>query len=821
MTPPALREGPTPPTALAGIRVVEYCSSVAGAYCGRQFALWGAEVMLLEEATSPCPLRTLAPHVGNESLTWEYVAAGKRAATIDSVAPDPERLLTLLGRADVLITDQQQTLHTRWGLDVDALHARLPHLVIVSVSPFGTNGPHSALPASALVIQALSGYAWLNGAADGPPLKAPAHILPYAAGVAAFVGALAALYDAQRTGHGHLVEAAEFDAIASILPLLRSEYTGVHPMREGGPGTGVRAFPCRDGYVTFMPPTPQQRPKFAEVLDIPDDGWPTAEDGADRRARRDQLITFLTECTRTKTKDHVFLGLLERGVVCGKVASPQDVVADAHLTARGFFEPFEHPTLGLLRMPGAPARLSLTPAAASRPAPAQPEVIEIDALGWPTLPVRRNERRDAPASGRRRPLDGVRLLDLTQAWIGPFAAMLLADLGADTIKIEAHRRPDVWRQWSANPVPLANVRAEEINASPNYNSVNRNKRSLCLDLKAPAGRALLLRLVAQSHILMENYTPRVMSRFGLDYDALAAVNPALVMTSFSGYGKTGPLSDYKANGTSIEAMAGWDYFHRYPDGEPMVMGFYQADAISGLQMAATTLVALVHQLRTGQGQAIDGSMYEAAAGYLGEALLDTQCGQQQTCFGNRDPDRVPSGIYPCRGDDRWIALTIEDDAAWQRLVRVADDAGLDDERFATRDARRTAVADIDHLLARWSAHYDAEALAAQLQQAGIAAGTVRTVAEIFACLHLNSRDWFRPIHHPDLGEHRYNGHPWRFERVALPPDLPPPRLGEHGRALLKERLALTDAEIDALEADGITGSVMIKLDAAGTITTDT
>jgi crotonobetainyl-CoA:carnitine CoA-transferase CaiB-like acyl-CoA transferase len=802
---PTAKAGAPP---LAGIRVVELCTQIAGAYCGRQFALWGADVLMPESQDTPSPLRRLAPIVPStgDSLTWQYIAAGKRTATLESLAPTTEALTALLSRAHVLITDARGECLEPWGIDLETLHARLPHLVIASVSPFGHDGPYARLHSSELIVQALSGYASLNGSSDGPPLKAPAHILAYAAGVAAFVAAAAGLFDALATGTGHLIESAELDSITAILPLLRSEYTGVHSKREGGPGTGVRAFPCCDGFVTFMPPTVRQRADYGAVLDIHDDVWPESVPGASREQRRDQLIAFLAERTKPKTRDHVFYGLLKRGIVCGKVAAPEDLIGDAHLEARGFFDAMIHPRLGRLRVAGAPARMTRTPPAPPAPAPDAAAPLDLDALGW--TPVSAHHRTASrPGRPRRRPLEGVRLLDLTQAWIGPFAAMLLADLGADTIKIEAHRRPDVWRQWSANPVPLANVSADEVNASPNYNSVNRNKRSLCLDLKADAGRELFLRLVAQSDLLMENYTPRVMGRFGLDYETLAAVNPALVMTSFSGYGKTGPLADFKANGTSIEAMAGWDHFHRYPDGEPMVMGFYQADAISGLQMAAATLVALVHQRRTGDGQAIDGSMYEAAAGYIGEALLEAHFGLQQTCIGNGDPDHVLSGIYPCRGEDQWIAITIRDDAQLQQLRIIA---GPHAPQFQEGRA--------DTWIANWTATEDAGDLMSELQRAGIPAAVVRSTEAIFECEHLAARTWFRTIEHPDLGRHRYNGHPWRFANVLVPPDLPPPRLGEDSRALLTERLGLSTTEIDRLEAEDVTGSVIAKQSSSGTRT---
>ena len=329
------------------------------------------------------------------------------------------------------------------------------------------------------------------------------------------------------------------------------------------------------------------------------------------------------------------------------------------------------------------------------------------------------------------------------------------------------------------------------------------------------GRELVRRLADAADVVMENYTPRVMERFGLGWPELSKGNPGLVMTSWSGFGKTGPLSDYKANGSSIEALAGWDWLHRYPDGDPMVMGFYQADAITGMQVAATTLVALFHSRRTGEGQAIDGSMMEAAAGYLGEVLLDAALGGEQTPPGNGDLDHAPHGVYPCAGEDRWIALAVDSDGKWRRLVAISGLEALADTAFDSRRARIANAEKLNEAIAEWTGTQEAEHLMDRLQAAGVAAGVVRTTAELMACPHLELRVWFRLTVHADVGEQRYSGHPWRIAGVLERSDLPPPRLGEHSREVLRERLGLSDVDIDGLFERGVTGAVLGRTDATG------
>ena len=797
---------PRPP--LDGVRVLELADGVAAAYCGRQFALWGADVVV-PEPDGGSPLRCMGPHVEAEacrepeSLLWLTVAANKRAISLSSACPGEDALLDLLRRADVFVTDWTDADLGRWGLSLADLRERLPGLVLASVSPFGLDGPYVGLVGSELVVQALSGYAGLNGEKGRPPLKAPGHILGYTCGVSAFVAALAALISRLGNGRGRFIEVSEMETLAAILPLLRIEYTGVHPERDGGPSTGVRAHRCRDGWVTFVPPPEDQLGAYGAALGVEDEEWPQPVEGEDPVARIRRLLPFLARRVRDKTTDEVLHGLLERKIVCGKVLKPVDLLADEHLAARGFFRTLHHPRHGVLPFAGPAARLGRTDAAPPARAPAVREQVDSSALDW--QPV--EPRACLGEEDESLPLAGVEIVDLTQAWIGPFATMLLADLGANVIKIESHNRPDVWRRWLASPVPMANPPPGLVNSSPNYNSVNRNKRSLALDLKTEQGKDLLRRLAAGADVVMENFTPRVMERFGLEWPELSAENPGLVMTHWSGFGKTGPLSDYKANGTSIEALAGWDWLHRYPDGDPMVMGFYQADAITGMQMAATTLVALFHSRRTGEGQSVDGSMVEAAVGYLGEVLLDAAVGGNQTPPGNGDLDHAPHGVYPCAGDDRWIAVAVESDETWRRLVAVS---GAESLAASTLDRHADRIANaekLDEALAEWTCTHQAEHLMERLQAAGIAAGVVRTTAELMACPHLDQRRWFRRIKHADVGEHRYAGHPWRMDGLLERSDLPPPRLGEHSRELLRERLGLSDSEIDDLFERDVTGAV--------------
>jgi len=806
--------------ALSHLRVIELCDGLAGAYCGRQFAAWGAEVVAVEPPGGS-PLRRIEPCVAGRdgaqaSLVWEYVAAGKRSAVGD-LADDAgrARLAGTIVRADVFITDWSPRRLLAAGLDYASLACAAPSLIIVSITPFGADGPYAEFAASDLMLQALSGMLSLSGYPGRTPLRLPANILPYACGVSAFVGALAALHERRASGAGQRVEVACLEAIASLVLFQRAQYLGEPFPRRSGVGTVL--LPCADGYVLCSPAVENVWNALLTALEIASEAVPESLRGVqDRYAALSAVCEFLAAYSQRHAARALFETLGTLHVVAGLLEAPADLLGDEHLAARGFFFDLAHPRLGRLRFPGPAGQLSETPMLPPRPAPERGSMLpeppgDRDPVqGW----VGAGAHRDAPHGAS--PLHGLRVLDLTGAWIGPYAAMLLADLGADVIKIESPRRPDVWRIFrpaaSGRPElpPGANPRAHPWNTSFYYNAVNRNKRGIALDLASGAGREILLKLVAGADIVMENFTPRVMENFGLGDEALRRVRPDLIAASFSGYGASGPYRDYKANGATIETIAGWSVLFGYPDEPAMSLGEMEADPLSGLQMAALTLVALEHRACSGRGQRIDGSMFEAAAGYIGEELLLAGLtGAAPVRLGDGDRNMAPQGVFPCAGDDQWIAISVRDDTDWRALLSTTDGAArLHDDRFATIAGRRANAQEIEAALTGWTRTHEARDLMLRLQAAGVPAGVVLTTNEVPGDPQFAARGWFRPLAHPDLGERLYNGYPWRFSRSGLVWRRPPPRVGEHSAAVLAGLLALDAEAYAALAEAGVSGSTV-------------
>ncbi len=407
----------------------------------------------------------------------------------------------------------------------------------------------------------------------------------------------------------------------------------------------------------------------------------------------------------------------------------------------------------------------------------------------------------------RGPLEGIRVLDLTRVWAGPLAGRTLADLGADVVKVEApsERGPRSWPRGAHAIFPGGEPGERPWNRMGLFNKLNRNKRGLVLDLKRAEGRALFLRLVEQSDVLLENFSVRAMCLLELDYARLRDVNPRLVYLAMPGYGRTGPRRDWVAFGPVLEALAGVPHLLGYGDGEPRLSSTALPDPLGGMHAALAVLGALHQRESTGRGCFVDLSQYEATVAAFGEFLIADQLERGAVrALANRHRAHCPSGVYRCLGDDRWIALEVPGHAEWLALCRVVGEAWQDDARFADVRERRRHHDALDRELTRFTRERDAHALAVELRGAGVPAAPVNSAPELLADPQLRARGYFRTLCEPDVGPIEYPGTPLRIDGDAQAGSWSPaPRFGEHNREVLRELLGLGDAEIDELERAGV------------------
>ncbi len=417
------------------------------------------------------------------------------------------------------------------------------------------------------------------------------------------------------------------------------------------------------------------------------------------------------------------------------------------------------------------------------------------------------ESKAGAASAPRGPLQGVRIVEMGQLIAIPFAMKLLADMGAQVIRLESTRRLESYRSDS---VYQNEIHGEFWNRGANFYEQNRNKLGITLDLGRPEGVELLRRLISVSDVFAENFTPRVIRNFGLEYQDLRRTKPDIIMVSSTGYGFDGPWANFGATGPATEGASGLAYTTGYEGGPPVMAEIPYVDYTAGEHTVFAVMTALMHRLRTGQGQFIDVSQTQTAAATIPEALLDFAAnGRDPTRIGNSDPVMAPHGCYPCAGEDRWIVIAVSEDSEWGWLCHAMGlDDWAEDQRFSTSIGRRKHSEELDRLLAEATAGWDSYRLMEALQSAGVPAGAVLDSKDLLFNPHLRERGFYEVVrHHPstEMPPLPYAGRPWKFsETPAVPPEAAP-LMGEHNDWVLREMLGLPKEEVAGLEEAGVIG----------------
>ena len=399
-----------------------------------------------------------------------------------------------------------------------------------------------------------------------------------------------------------------------------------------------------------------------------------------------------------------------------------------------------------------------------------------------------------------------RALDLSMGWAGPLVTQLLAEMpGIEVIKVEDTKNYDWWRGSHAT----ASAEMQPVERAPTFNTTNRGKLGVTLDLSNPRGVDILKRLVAASDLLVENFSPGVMERLGLGYAMLAEINPRLIMLSMPAFGSDGPECNARGYGMTMEAMAGVTGLCTYHDGDrPYMLENALGDPVTGLNGTFAMLVAIHERERTGRGQHIEIAQVEGVIPLIGAHLVEYQrTGELPRRYGNRHPRHAPHGIFRCAGEDNWIAMAVESDEQFRRMATVLGVEGLaNDPRFASESERK---ANEDALASELNAvlqNLAAEQTAEKLNAVGIAAGTVSSAPQVLGDRQLAAREFFVPVERAVVGTHLYPSSAAKLIGTPLDATRPAPLLGEHNAKVMGEILAMSEAEVAALERDGIIGT---------------
>jgi len=390
-------------------------------------------------------------------------------------------------------------------------------------------------------------------------------------------------------------------------------------------------------------------------------------------------------------------------------------------------------------------------------------------------------------------LRGVRVLDLTWVLAGPYATRLLADFGAEVIKIQSKKT----------------AKGAESNLTGTFNTWNRNKRSITLDMSFPEAKPIFLKLVSMCDIVVENFSPRVMPNWGFSYEKLKEVKSDLIMVSLSAMGQSGPWKNFVAFGPTLQALSGITYLTSFAKGSPMGLGCAYADMIAGLYAGFAALAALEYRDRTGRGQYIDLSEYEAMLTCLGPTLLDASLNHKEILpQGNRSDSTpaVPYGCYPCLGEDRWCVLAVFNESEWEALGKVlGNPAWIKEERLSTYSRRKEHQEELNEYLRQWTCQRTAEEVVELLQEAGVPAGVVQNAEDLARDPHLAARKFFVNLEHPVLGRTISDRSPIKFNDSSESGWKAAPLLGEDNQYVYLELLGLKEREYSEYVQRGIIG----------------
>ncbi|UXA04520.1 CoA transferase [Mycobacterium sp. SMC-2] len=778
-------------SALTGFRVVELAGSVAGEYCGRLLADFGAEIIKVEAPERGSPTRAMAPIVADGrdgSGLFAYLNTNKQSAVLDlGCAAGTETLDQLVGTADAVIDDGAFDRATGWP-------QRHPDVVFCSITPFGHGTAAEFGNAKSINVFHASGWGFHTPShADPakPPLQGPGRFLSdYEAGLDAALCVAAALFGRLHSGRGDFIDVSEHAVLASRADCILGRFITGEVTAEGGRGDYDQAgpaafFACADGFVYLYMTSRAHWSGLKELMAHP--GWLDAfeDDWLEFSVTAEKVAAFqrgFAAWIRDLGKDDASERAQRLGVPLVPVNGAADLHDSPQYRHRGFFQQVTHPVLGCAAYPTVPYRFSASPARITSAAPTlgqhTGQVLEHVATPRPRPRVKSAQLKP-PKDPRGGPLEGVRVVELTKVWAGPYAGKLLAMLGAEVIKIETAGCPEEMRAYGGT----------DINHAPYFLSINPEILSVDLDIKSAEGMARLRELIARSDIVINNLRPGAMERQGLAYAQLKEIKPDIISVSIKMWGNDGPLGHQTGYAPSFAALAGLASLVGYRGGPPLGTSMRYGDSTVGAAAAYAAVVALLHRELSGEGQFVDISAVETLSSMIGDCLLEQALtGRRLGPNGNAHPDMCPHGCYPC-ADGAWITVAVADEVDWRGLCDVLGAVSLArDRRYVGMDERRRHTATLDADLAQLTRSHDAEQLARRLRAAGVPAGKSATALDVIGDQRLWDRELYRFVSDHREGQRPIVGPSWRMARGQARIARGAPDLGEHTEYVLHEIL---------------------------------
>ena len=773
----------------APLRVVEISSGIAGGYCGWLLQQMGAEVVRI--GTLP----TVGDGADQIALALAYYAADKQATP-------PEDAVDAVTSADLVITDDAARFVVLTGRSIAEAATAQPNTVFGVTSVFGLTGPLADVPAVAIDAQAEAGVSWALGEPDRPPLAIPPGVLECQAGAHLAAACLMARLAGPAPDGGRIVDIALNDVLAHYVAVNCRFYIhhGMSWQRAGRRASdsgGAYPFvilPCADGAVCLSGRTRAEWERFVEAIGSP--AWSQEPRYKKLRAMGQQypqevdalIAPWLAERTKAEIEE-----IADRyRLTIAPLRNLADVIATPQLTARGFLRPWTVNGRQLVG-PGLPFRVSDKRSTAQAPNSAGTLLAH---AGGPKCAV------------GARPLAGLRVLDLGWVWSAPQVGSILAQLGAEVIKVEHRARPDNSRLSGVIIRDGQRIEGQNADMSPMFHQINKGKLGITLNLKEPAAVDLIKQLVMSSDIVLENMSAGSVERSGIGYDALSAINPRLVMVAMSGAGQFGPLADMRTYAPTMSSFVGLEslvgYHGELPTG---ALNFAIGDPNAAAHALVALFAALERRETTERGCYIDLSQTEALFATLTPYILQAQIEEcQPPPKGNAHPAMAPHGIYPAAGVDSWLSIAVRDDDDWKALARVADgQPWTHDLQFAETKSRIAKRQALDVVLAAWTATKDRDALVADLRAAGVPASPVNDIDGVWQDHQIAARGLSEMIDIPGLGPEILFKAPWKISGLTIGPGTRGPLMGEDNETVLQGMLGMSEAEFERLTTEGVIG----------------
>ena len=784
--------------ALAGVRILDL-TGPDHHYCGQLMANLGADVAKIEPPAGDAG-RSLKPFAGPGShpengIPFLAYNTNKRSVVLDFDSDsDLQQFRDLTASADVLLDDGSLGDLAKMGLSYAELASGNPRLVHTSITPFGLDGPYAGYLGGELIVQALGGLMYGFGDPDVRPALAPLGLGSTLTAQHAAFASLTALRYRRRSGRGQHVGIAAQDVLANILAYLSRYASGGQINRRPGASSfaaPTNTYPTKDGFIYMQPGYPRHVEalfQWTENPELLEERW---NDREYRRGHGEELTRILSEFTQGFTKMEFAHEAQRRHIPCHPLMTVQDIVEDEHLRSREFFVEVDHPKVGVYRAPRGPAVMSEGLASAVSAAPK---------LGEHTTTVFEQWANDTPSASPEPkssdladdsplPLEGLRILDFSRVWAGPYMTRYLAELGAEVIKVESNMLPD--RQQARG------------NFAFNFGELNRSKRSITLNMRHPEARSLAEGLIGASDVVVENFRSGVLDNWGLGYPVMKEINPQVVYLTMPGMGHSGPRSSDLSYGQSLLAYTGIMNLWAHPESPGITRPKVPLpDCVAAATGAFAVLAALEQRDRTGRGQMIELAQLEGLSATAGVAFLDYFLnGEVWTASGNRSLNFAPHDVYPCLGHDAWCAIACYTNDQWAALCRTIDRPELtEDSRFVSVEARQENIDDLDAVIIDWTVDRTPRQVMRTLQEAGVPAGVVSSGEDLYFDVNLRARDYLVTVDHG--GEIGLTEHPGTTVRLSLTPGRvrgPCPELGEHNVDVFGRLLDLSPEEIRNLE----------------------